>query len=145
MLYCHDHKVRRKGSAFHHIPRISSKILNCDIADALKRRLEDDPSSLSFLSRLIPVTKSFIFQTPDEFERKVKETVSEWVPQLEGKGFHVRMHRRGFKVRLSSLEEEKMLDEFLLELAKDRGNPGHVTFEGPDVIIAVETVAHRDC
>lgn len=75
----------------------------------------------------------------------MKETVSEWVPQLEGKGFHVRMHRRGFKGRLSSLEEEKMLDEFLLELTKERGNPGHVTFEGPDVIIAVETVAHRDC
>lgn len=53
------------------------------------------------------------------------------------------MQRRGFKGRLSSLEEEKMPDEFLLELTKERGNPGHVTFEGPDVIIAVETVAHR--
>jgi len=113
------------------------------ICDALKRRLEDDPSSLSFLSRLIPVTKSFTFQTPDEFERKVKETVSEWVPQLEGKGFHVRMHRRGFKGRLSILEEEKMLDKFLLELTKVGGNPGHITFDEPDVIIAVETVAYR--
>jgi tRNA(Ser,Leu) C12 N-acetylase TAN1 len=113
------------------------------MCDTLKKRMEEDPSFLSFLSRLIPVTKSFIFQTPDEFEQKVKETVSEWVPQLEGKGFHVRMHRRGFKGRLSSLEEEKMLDEFLLELTKESGNPSHVTFEGPDVIIAVETVAHR--
>lgn len=113
------------------------------MCDTLKNRLEGDPSFLSFLSRLIPVTKSFTFQTLDEFEQKVKETVSEWVPQLEGKGFHVRMHRRGFKGRLSSLEEEKMLDEFLLVLTKDGGNPGHVTFERPDVIIAVETVAHR--
>lgn len=113
------------------------------MCDTLKNRLEGDPSFLSFLSRLIPVTKSFTFQTPEEFEQKVKETVSEWVPQLEGKGFHVRMHRRGFKGSLSSLEEEKMLDEFFLELTKERGNRGHVTFEGPDVIIAVETVAHR--
>jgi len=105
--------------------------------------MEEEPSFLSFLSRLIPVTKSFTFQTPDEFEQKVKETISEWGPQLGGKGFHVRMHRRGFKGRLSSLEEEKMLDEFLLELTKEGGNPGHVTFEWPDVIIAVETVAHR--
>jgi hypothetical protein len=73
----------------------------------------------------------------------VKETVSEWVPQLEGKGFHVRMHRRGFKGRLSILEEEKMLDKFLLELTKVGGNPGHITFDEPDVIIAVETVAYR--
>jgi hypothetical protein len=53
------------------------------------------------------------------------------------------MHRRGFKGRLSSLEEERMLDEFLLKLTKEGSNLGHVTFEGPDVIIAVETVAHR--
>jgi tRNA(Ser,Leu) C12 N-acetylase TAN1 len=113
------------------------------MCDALKRRLEEDPQALSFLSRLIPVTKSFIFQTPDEFEQKVKETISEWAPQLEGKGFHVRMHRRGFKGKLSSLEEEKMLDELLLELTKEGGNPGHITFEDPDVIISIETVAHR--
>ena len=113
------------------------------MCDTLKKRLEADQSALSFLSRLIPITKSFTFQTADEFEQKVKETVSEWVPQLEDKGVHVRMHRRGFKGRLSSLEEEKMLDEFLLELTKESGKPGHVTFEDPDVIIAVETVAHR--
>ncbi|MBE0427961.1 MAG: hypothetical protein IBX72_16585 [Nitrospirae bacterium] len=113
------------------------------MCDALKKRLEGDPAFLSFLSRLIPVTKSFTFQSPDEFEQKVKETISEWAHQLEGKGFHVRMHRRGFKGRLSSLEEEKMLDELLLELTKEGGNPGHITFEEPDVIIAVETVAHR--
>jgi tRNA(Ser,Leu) C12 N-acetylase TAN1 len=113
------------------------------MCDDLKKRLEDDPSSLSFLSRLIPVTKSFTFQFPDEFEQKVKETISEWAPQLEGKGFHVRMHRRGFKGRLSSLKEEKMLDELILELTKEGGNPGHITFEEPDIIIAVETVSHR--
>lgn len=113
------------------------------MCDTLKNRMEEAPSFLSFLSRLIPVTRIFTFQTPDDFDQKVKDTVSEWVPQLEGKGFHVRMHRRGFKGRLSSLEEEKMLDDFLLELTKESGNPGHVTFEEPDVIIAVETVAHR--
>lgn len=113
------------------------------MCETLKKRLEDDKFYLSFLSRLIPVTKSFIFQTPDEFEQKVKETISEWVLQLQGKGFHVRMRRRGFKGRLSSQEEEKMIDEFLLELTKESGIPGHVTFEEPDVIIAIETVAHR--
>jgi hypothetical protein len=55
------------------------------MCDALKKRLEDDPSFLSFLSRLIPVTKSFTFLSPDEFEQKVKETISEWGPQTGGK------------------------------------------------------------
>jgi hypothetical protein len=53
------------------------------------------------------------------------------------------MHRRGFKGRLSNLEEEKMIKEFLLELTKENGIPGHVTFEEPNIIIAIETVAHR--
>jgi tRNA(Ser,Leu) C12 N-acetylase TAN1 len=113
------------------------------MCDALKKRQEEDPQALSFLSRLISVTKTFTFQTPDEFAQKVKQTISEWVPQLEGKGFHVRMHRRGFKGKLSSLEEEKMLDELLLELTKEGGAAGHITFEDPDVIISIETVAHR--
>jgi tRNA(Ser,Leu) C12 N-acetylase TAN1 len=113
------------------------------MCETLQKNLEDNPSSLSFLSRLIPVTKSFTFQTPDEFEQKVKETISEWALQLEGKGFHVRMHRRGFKGKLSSLEEEKLLDELLLDLTREAGNPGHITFEDPDVIISIETVAHR--
>jgi hypothetical protein len=55
------------------------------MCDTLKKRLEDDPSFLSFLSRLIPVTKSFTFLSPDEFEQKVKETISEWGPQTGGK------------------------------------------------------------
>jgi len=114
-----------------------------EMCDDLKNRLEGDPSSLSFLSRLIPVTKSFTFQTPQEFEQKLKEAVSEWAPKLEGKGFHIRMHRRGFKGRLSSLDEEKMLDEFLLGLTREGGSPGHITFEDPDIIIAVETVSNR--
>ena len=111
--------------------------------EALCKQISEDPQFLSFLSRLIPVTKTFIFQSPEEFERNVREIILTWVPELEGKGFHVRMHRRGFKGRLSSLEEEKMLDNILFESLKKVDKPGHITFENPDVIIAVETVAHR--
>lgn len=102
--------------------------------------LEDD-RSLSFLSRVIPVTSAFTFQSPEEFEAKAKEAVLQWVPALAGKGFHVRMRRRGFKGKLSSLEEEHFLDDILLESIEKTGTPGHITFEDPDAIIAVETIA----
>jgi hypothetical protein len=52
------------------------------------------------------------------------------------------MHRRGFKGKLRSLEEEQFLDDILLEALKKAGTPGHITFENPDAVIAVETIAN---
>jgi tRNA(Ser,Leu) C12 N-acetylase TAN1 len=107
----------------------------------LRNRALEDPDYLSFLSRLIPVTRTFTYQTPEEFEMKAKEIVLTWGPELAGKSFHIRMRRRGFKGRLSSLDEEHHLDTVLLEYLEKAGKPGRITFEDPDAVIAVETAA----
>jgi tRNA(Ser,Leu) C12 N-acetylase TAN1 len=60
--------------------------------------------------------------------------------ELKGKRFHVRMHRRGFKGRLSSQHEEQFLDHHLLERLTQEAAPGGIDFNDPDVIIAVETL-----
>ncbi|MGE5237721.1 MAG: hypothetical protein ACM3ON_02850, partial [Chloroflexota bacterium] len=78
--------------------------------EALSERLVRDTNSLSFLSRLIPVTHTFTFQTPEEFRKKAADTVMQWIPKLGGKSFHVRMHRRGFRERMASPDEERFLD-----------------------------------
>jgi len=109
--------------------------------EALRQWISEDPNSLSFLSKLMPVTDTFSFQSPREFEEKAKRIVLAWAPELAGKGFHVRMRRRGFKGKLSGLEEEHFLDKVLLEALEKTGKPGHITFEDPDAIIAVETIA----
>ena len=109
--------------------------------ESLRRLISEDPHALSFLSKLMPVTDTFSFQSPGEFEEKAKGIVLGWVSELAGKGFHVRMRRRGFKGRLSGLEEEHFLDKVLLDALEKTGKPGHITFEGPDAIIAVETIA----
>jgi len=109
--------------------------------ETLHGRSMEDPQYLSFLSRLIPVTATFIFQSPGEFEVKAKDIVLAYTPELAGRSFHVRMRRRGYKGRLSSLEEEKVLDTVLLESLEKSGTPGKITFEDPDTVIAVETVA----
>ena len=103
----------------------------------------EDPSLLKLLSRVVPVTTTFSFQSPAEFETKAKEAVLSWLPILAGKNFHVRMRRRGFKGRLSSHNEERFLDEVLLEELSKIGNPGHITFEDPDAIVVVETVGQQ--
>ncbi len=108
--------------------------------ETMRRWTLEDPQSLSFLSRIIPVTYAFVFQSSGEFETKAKEVVLQWAPALAGKGFHVRMRRRGFKGKLSSLDEEHLLDGILLEATEKSGDPAHITFENSDAIIAVETI-----
>jgi tRNA(Ser,Leu) C12 N-acetylase TAN1 len=111
--------------------------------EAIRQRTLYNPNSLSFLSRLIPVTEAFTFQPSEEFEIKARETVLKWVPKLGGKSFHVRMHRRGLKGKLSSYDEEHFLDDTLLEALEKAGTPGSITFDDPDAVLAVETLDHR--
>lgn len=102
-----------------------------------------DPDCLQVLASVVPVFRRFTFQAPEDFEEKARQAVSEWLPQLWGKSFHLRMHRRGFKGKLSSLAEEQFLDHHLLRALEAGGEPGRVTFDDPDVIIALETVGPR--
>ncbi|WP_245817282.1 THUMP domain-containing protein [Hydrococcus rivularis] len=106
----------------------------------LQEWIANHPDFLTRIARIVPVTDTFTFQSPEEFEAKAKEIVLQWVPQLAGKSFHVRIHRRGFKGRLSSLDEEHFLDKILLEALEKAGTPGRITFENPDAIAIVETL-----
>ncbi len=109
----------------------------------LQGEAEHDPESISCLARVMPVVETFVFQTPAEFDEKARLAVCAWIPALAGKGFHLRMHRRGFKGKLSSMDEEKFLDTYLLEALEMAGTPGHITFTDPDAVIALETVGPR--
>ena len=108
--------------------------------DALVAR---DESLANAISRVVPVTHTFRFQSPEEFERKACEIAREWIPALKGATFHVRMHRRGFKGRLSSQAEEQFLDHFILEQLEAENSPGRIGFEDPDYIIAIESVSQQ--
>lgn len=108
--------------------------------EELRQITESAPEALSCLARVIPVQYAFSYQSPEEFEHKARQTVSNWIPTLARRKFHVRMHRRGFKGRISSMAEEKLLDEYLLAALETAGSPGGVSFDDPDAIIALETV-----
>lgn len=112
--------------------------------EALRARYQQDPDLFAYvISRLIPLSATFVFQTPTEFETRSKAIVSHWLPRLANKSFHVRMHRRGFAGRLSSHDEERFLDQFLLQRLKELGTPGVITFDNPDAIVAVETLGQQ--
>jgi tRNA(Ser,Leu) C12 N-acetylase TAN1 len=107
----------------------------------LQTRIASEPVLQGCLSHVMPAFTTFIFQSPEEFEPKAKEAVMPWLQALAGKTFHVRMHRRGFKGRLSSQTEERFLDHYLMEQLARSGSGGQISFEDPDLIIAVETVS----
>lgn len=107
------------------------------------RLVEADPHVLKYIARVIPAAAAFSFQTPEEFMSKARNAVLQWVERLLGRSFHVRMHRRGFKGRISSLEVERLLNRVLLDAMEARGAPGRISFKDPDAILAVETVGRR--
>lgn len=108
--------------------------------ERIHEQISDIPEIPSWIARIVPVTRTFTFQNPEEFEERARETVAEWLSVLAGASFHVRLHRRGFKGRLSSMEEERFLDEYLLGKLSEAGIPGRIAFGDPDWIIVVETV-----
>jgi tRNA(Ser,Leu) C12 N-acetylase TAN1 len=108
--------------------------------ESLRERLIASPAQCEGLRHVMPAQKTFRFQSPEEFEGFAREAVGSWVPELAGKTFYVRIHRRGFKGRLSSQDEERFLDKFLLASLEKIGCPGRITFDDPDAICAVETI-----
>ncbi len=106
----------------------------------LQGQLAGNPVIAAWVSRFMPMQRLFAFQSVEEFELRSREVVLEWLPRLANARFHVRMHRRGFKGKLSSAEEERFLDEFLLHRLAEAGTAGKVAFDDPDAIIALETI-----
>jgi len=104
---------------------------------------EADPKMAGVLGRVTPLARLFGFQSPAELEAAAKEAVVPWVASLAGTRFHVRMHRRGFKGRLSSQEEERFLDRWIRERLAEDHQSAEVAFDDPDWILDLETVGQR--
>lgn len=111
--------------------------------EALGERIAADPGILNSLSRVVPAALAFDFRDAGEFEEQARIAVRQLVPRLAGCSFHVRMHRRGFRHRISSKDEEQLLDKVILDALEAAGTPGSITFEDPDAIVAIETVGQR--
>jgi tRNA(Ser,Leu) C12 N-acetylase TAN1 len=111
--------------------------------EALARYLETFPGTMDLLSRVVPVFATFPFSTAEEFQEKAGDSVLGYARELAGKSFHVRLHRRGFKGRIKTPEQERFLNELLLKELSRAGTPGRISFDEPDAVIAVEMVGNR--
>jgi tRNA(Ser,Leu) C12 N-acetylase TAN1 len=109
----------------------------------LQQAIDRNPALQSVLARVMPVVHTFTFQSPEELQHKASQALAHWLEKLSGHSFYVRMHRRGFKERISSQREEQRLGHWLIDQLCARGETGRITFDDPDYIIALETVGQR--
>jgi tRNA(Ser,Leu) C12 N-acetylase TAN1 len=100
-------------------------------------------SLLNDISRLVPAQVTFDFLSKEDFEKKAGAAILGWADRMAGKTFHIRLHRRGLKEQLRSLDEEKLLDTALLDRLAEQGRPGRIDFADPDYVIDIETVGNR--
>lgn len=112
--------------------------------ETIRRLYDRQAAQLACIGRIIPVSQRFTYQNVEAFESQAREVASHWLAQLAGRHFYVRMHRRGFRGRLSSQEEERFLDEYILEQLQQHGRPAaKVDFAGAERVIAVETLGQQ--
>jgi tRNA(Ser,Leu) C12 N-acetylase TAN1 len=101
---------------------------------------EETPGILNAMSHVVPFDHVFAFRDASEFEAKLRDIILSYAPQLAGKSFHVRLRRRGLKGIISTPEEERFLDDVLLEALAAAVTPGYISFEDPDYVLLIETV-----
>lgn len=110
---------------------------------AIAAFFDETPGYMNLISRVVPAQATFDFQTPEEFEEKAEAAVLGWADRLADKAFYVRLHRRGFKGRIVSPEEERAIDGAILRRLETTGHGGRIDFENPDMVIDIETVGNR--
>lgn len=130
--------------ASHFFNVILMKVDDVDVfVAALADDIERHPEHGLVLGRVAPAQKTFDFGGADDFEDLAKRHVLDWLPRVAGRTFHVRVHRRGFKGELSTPREERFVDDSILEATRRAGRPAQMSFEDPDVILAIDTVDNR--
>lgn len=145
--YAQARRLLADLGAVHRTPFFNVLVMHVEdgraLLEELTRRSHGQPWIADILARVVPSERQFTFQSPEAFEEQARATLLEWVGALEGRSFHVRMHRRGFASRLSRTAVERRLSEALLEALERRGRPGRIEYADPDAVIAIETVGPR--
>lgn len=111
--------------------------------EGLRRRFPKEAEEGFPLARVLPASRIFSFQRAEEFRARSSEILEEWSSILAGHSFHVRVHRRGFKARLASAEEECRLGGAALQAVWKEKEDARVLLKDSDFVIAVETVGGR--
>jgi len=113
------------------------------LLETIERRTEENTALYDAISRVAPATRTVEFHSVEEFTERLKAILLEWLPRLTGISLHVRLHRRGDRHDLRTLDAERLLDDMLLDATAAAGAPCRISFTDPDAVIAIDTVDDR--
>lgn len=111
--------------------------------EALRQMTEEDERAAETICHVGPARDAFEFDSDESFTAAAREVLTTYLPHLAGRTFHVRAHRRGPPLTLTSYAAERLLGDFVWEQLKQAGTPAKVTFDDPDAVINVETIHDR--
>jgi tRNA(Ser,Leu) C12 N-acetylase TAN1 len=113
------------------------------LLEIIESEAEIKPALYDAISRVAPAMRCFDFHSVEEFTEKARSILVEWIPQLAGRSFHIRLHHRGSKHHLRTPDVERFLDETLLDALKQTGRGGRISFSEPDMVIVIDTIDDR--
>ncbi len=108
----------------------------------LKEISQTEPQRLQALGQVVPIDRTFFFNAANFMER-AKEAITPYLETIGDEKVYVRVKRRGYKGKISSLVSEKELDEWLLTQLELAGKQARIDFEAPDRIIIIEMIQNQ--
>ena len=111
--------------------------------ETIERWTEEQPALYDTIARVAPAESTFEFQSPDEFDDRVKSLLLEWLPKLARRSFHVRLHHRGSWFGLHTPDAERLFDDFIVAETGKSGAPARIGFTAPDAVIVIDTIDNR--
>ena len=113
------------------------------VLETVERLTEERPALYDAIARVAPAMRTFDFLSAESFKDNAKTVVSDWSPNLAGKSFHVRFHRRGPKLDLHTPDVERFLNDVIVQATAKTGPPARISFTDPDAVIVIDTIDDR--
>jgi tRNA(Ser,Leu) C12 N-acetylase TAN1 len=113
------------------------------VLEAVERVTEERPALYDAIARVAPAARTFEFQSTDDFEDNAKAVMLEWLPDLTGRSFHARVHRRGSKLDLRTPDAERLFNDAIVAATTKAGAPARISFTDPDAVVVIDTIDAR--
>jgi tRNA(Ser,Leu) C12 N-acetylase TAN1 len=104
---------------------------------------DEQPALYDAVARVAPAMRTFEFESTEAFKNRASSVIREWTPNLVGRSFHVRLHRRGSKLEVRTPDAERCLGDFLIDATMKAGMAARISFTDPDAVIVIDTVDDR--
>jgi tRNA(Ser,Leu) C12 N-acetylase TAN1 len=113
------------------------------VLEVVERLTEERPALYDAIARVAPAMHTFDFQSTEDFKDIAKSIMAEWVINLTGRSFHVRLHRRGSMLNLRTPDAEHLFNDAIIAATTTAGAPARISFTESDAVIVIDTIDDR--